>query len=202
MDKLLTTMEEYAAKRQIPVIEPDIAALLATTVANRKPSAILEIGTAIGYSALIMANQMPQAARITTIENSVSNAAMASRFISMSPFADRIDIRVGEAKDLLPLLVDRYDMLFIDAAKGQYLNFLRLVLDKLADEAVIFADDVFYHGWVQSSNPPRRLKTIVERMREYLAFVSTDRRFVTTVYNIGDGVAISQYREETKLETD
>lgn len=200
MSELLLAMQDYAANHNLPVIDPEGSALLAATVTACSPEAVLEIGTAIGYSTLLIAERLLPGARVTTIEIDSDRAAVAVDFINRSGFANRIEILAGDANEVLPSLHGTFDLIFIDAAKGQYLNYLRLIMDKLSPGAVIFADNVLYRGWVRGPNPPRRLKTMIERLREYVAFVTTDPRFVTTVYPIGDGVAISKYQEEPLLE--
>lgn len=200
MDDLLKIMEDYAKEHRLPIIEAEGAALLGATVAARQPQNVLEIGTAIGYSALIMAGRAGLDARITTMELDADRAAVAASFIRQAGLADQIEILVGDAADLLPGLAGRFDFVFIDAAKGQYLKYLELLLDKLAPGAVVFADNVLFRGWVRGGTPPRRIRTMVSRLRDYLAFVSTDPRFATTVFPVGDGVAISLYQEEPLLE--
>jgi predicted O-methyltransferase YrrM len=201
MTELFKLMEEYAALHRVPVIGIDGAALLASTVADKQPESILEIGTAIGYSTLIIASQMPAGARITTIEIDPIRAAVACDYIIRSGFADRINVLVGDAVKIIPELKDKYDMVFIDAAKGQYLVYLGKILDRLVTGAVIFADNVLFRGWVRGGeDPPRRFRTIVLRLRAYLDFVTTDTRFTTVVHSTGDGVAISCYQGESVLE--
>lgn len=199
MAELLEMMEEYAAKHRVPVIGSEGAALLADTVAAKQPESILEIGTAIGYSALIIASRMPNTARITTIEIDPIRAAIAHDYIIRSGFADRINVLVGDAAEIIPTLKGTYDMVFIDAAKGQYLDYLGKILDKLLPGAVIFADNVLFRGWVHGDgDPPRRFRTIVQRLRKYLDVVTTDFRFTTVIHSTGDGVAITFYRGEVR----
>lgn len=200
MDELLKVMEDYAIQRQVPVVSPEAAVLLAATVSARRPHAVLEIGTAIGYSTLIIAGHTPPSARVTTIEIDPAWAEVAADFIDQSGLTERIDLRVGDAADIVPTLSATYDLVFLDAAKGQYLNHLLAIMDKLAPGAVIIADNVFFHGWVRGGRPPRRLRTMIQRLKDYLSFVTTDPRFTTTVFPLGDGIAISRYQEEPALE--
>ncbi|MDT8901049.1 O-methyltransferase [Anaeroselena agilis] len=194
MDDLLRSMEEYAALRTIPVIGRDGAALLAATVAEAGPRTILEIGTAIGYSTLLMAERAPNDAVITTIEVDAERAAAAAAFFRRSRHAGRIDLLVGDAAAILPVLGGTYDFLFIDAAKAHYLDYLAKAMDKLRPGAVVFADNVYFYGLVTAERPPRRMRTLVKRMRAYLDFVNSDARFATTVHPIGDGIAISRFQ--------
>jgi predicted O-methyltransferase YrrM len=194
MDDLLRAMEEYAALRTIPVIGRDGAALLCATVASARPRAILEIGTAIGYSTLLMAGQAAAGARITTIEIDAERAAAARAFFSRSRHAAAIELLVGDAAAILPGLDGAYDFLFIDAAKAHYLQYLAGAMDKLQPGAVIFADNVYFYGLVTAERPPRRMRTLVKRMRAYLEFVNNDPRFTTTIHPIGDGIAISRFQ--------
>lgn len=202
MDELLRVMEEYAAMRTIPVIGRDSAALLAAAVADVRPQAILEIGTAIGYSTLLMAEQAPADAVITTIEVDADRAAAAEAFFRRSRHAGRIELLVGDAASVLPGLAGAYDFLFIDAAKAHYLEYLAKALDKLRPRAVVFADNVHFYGLVAAERPPRRMRTLVKRMRAYLEFVNSDPRFSTTIHPIGDGVAISRFQgDETNAHS-
>jgi predicted O-methyltransferase YrrM len=199
MDQLLRSMKAYAVRHNVPVIGPEGAALLAATVAEKQPVSILEIGAAIGYSTLLMAGAAPDTARITTLELDTERAAVAREFIVRSAYADRIELVVGDAAQVLPGLAGRYDLVFIDAAKGQYLDYLGKILDKLEPGAVVVADNVLFRGMVlDGGEVPRRFKTIVKRLRDYLAFVTGDARFDTTIHRSGDGMAISYFRGATK----
>lgn len=195
MDELLAEMRQFAVDNRVPIISDAGARLLEETAAEKQPRSVLEIGTAIGYSALLIARNCPASTRIKTIELDAERAATARQFIIRSGFSDRIDLMEGDAGKILPDLTSKFDLVFIDAAKGQYLDYLIKLLDKLNPEAVIFADNVLFRGMVTSPDtPPRRYKTIVNRLRGYLQFVTNDSRFDTTVHPTGDGAAISIYR--------
>lgn len=197
MRELLRAMEEYAAMHTVPVIGRDSAGLLLEALAARGPEAILEIGAAIGYSTVMIAGKMSPTARITTIESDPARAAAASGFFARANLTNRIDLLVGDAAELLPGLPGPFDFVFIDAAKAHYLDYLRRIIGKLRPGAVIFADNVHFYGMVTAERPPRRMRTIVKRMRAFLEFLTTDRRFDTAIYSVGDGVVISSYRGET-----
>lgn len=194
MDELLRAVEEYAALHTVPVIGRDGADLLAATVTAARPRSILEIGTAVGYSTLVMAERMGAAARITTIEVDAERAGAARRFIARAGYGDRVELLVGDAAAILPGLAATYDFVFIDAAKAHYLSYLSAILAKLEPGATIFADNIHFYGLVAADWAPRRMRTIVKRMRAYLDFVTVDPRFDTTIHEVGDGVAISRYR--------
>lgn len=202
MEKLLAEMEKYAAENNVPVINRESAKILAGAVAVKKPLSVLEIGTAIGYSALLMACNMPYGGKITTIELDPARAEIARQFIARAGLLDRTEIVIGDAAAVLERLAGPFDCVFIDAAKGQYLHYLLQVLPKLAPAAVIIADNVLFRGWVNGGQPPRRYKTIVERLRKYLAFVSDDPRFKTVIHSVGDGVSVSTYQGEVIDEED
>lgn len=196
---LLQEIEAYAYENDIPIINKVSSQLLSETVKNKAPKSVLEIGTAIGYSALVMAGEMPKDSRITTIEQDASRIDIAHDFITRAGRIDQIQLLDGDASEVILQLDDTFDMVFIDAAKGQYLDYLQKVIDKLSSGAVIIADNVLFRGMVMSEEAPlKRYRTIVKRLRQYLDFVNNDPRFSTTIHNEGDGVAISYYRGANK----
>lgn len=197
MDKyqdILVLMEKYAIENKIPIISREGAKLLCETVKKQNPNRVLEIGTAIGYSTLLIAAYVPSAS-ITTIELNPDRAKIAKKYLNQANLLDNIEILVGDAGEILTQLNDQFDMVFIDAAKGQYLDYLLKVIDKLLPNAVILADNVLFRGWINAStNPPKRFRTIVKRLKAYLDFVVKDPRFSTMIYDHGDGIAISIYQ--------
>lgn len=196
---LLREIEEYADQNDIPIINKISSAILIDTVIKNQPKSILEIGTAIGYSALLMARHMPIEGKIVTIEQDAVRIDVAYDFITRADMSERIQLLDGDASNILVQLEDKFDMVFIDAAKGQYLDYLTKIIDKLSNGAVIIADNVLFRGMVMSEEPPlKRYRTIVKRLRDYLDFVSHDPRFSTTIHYEGDGLAISYYQGANK----
>ena len=192
---LFAEIEKYADEHNVPIINKDSRQLLMDTVKKNAPKSILEVGTAVGYSALVMAENMPPNGKIITIEQDANRIDTAYDFITRAGRIEQIQLMDGDASVILDQLEDTFDMVFIDAAKGQYLDYLQKVMDKLSVGAVIVADNVLFRGMVMSNEPPlKRYRTIVKRLREYLDFVNQDPRFSTTIYEEGDGVAISYYR--------
>ncbi|WP_040683490.1 O-methyltransferase, partial [Thermosinus carboxydivorans] len=186
---LLLELEDYASRCGIPIIGQVGAALLCQAAVERQPKQILEVGTAIGYSTLLLLGAVPEA-RIVTIEINRQRWEKAREMIARAGAVGRVRLLLGDAGALLPDLDGPFDFVFLDAAKGQYLDYLMKLLDKLSDGAVVVADNVLFRGWVRSARVvPRRYRTLVKRLREFLAFITTDPRFTTTICDIGDGVA-------------
>ncbi|WP_378955587.1 O-methyltransferase [Pelosinus sp. sgz500959] len=196
---LLKEIEDYAEENSIPIINKVSSQLLIDIAQERSPRSVLEIGTAVGYSALLMISHMPVDGKIVTIEQDANRIDTAYDFITRAGRIEQIQLLDGDASEILLQIEGPFDMVFIDAAKGQYLDYLQKVMDKLSDGAVIIADNVLFRGMVLSDEPPhKRYRTIVKRLREYLDFVSHDSRFSTTIHHEGDGVAISYYRGANK----
>lgn len=196
---LFNEIEMYAEENSIPIINKISSQLLIDIVTREAPQSILEIGTAVGYSALLMANHMPKDSKIITIEQDANRIDTAYDFITRAGKIEQIQLIDGDAGEVLTQLEGPFDMVFIDAAKGQYLDYLQKVIDKLSIGAVVVADNVLFRGMVRSEQPVlKRYRTIVKRLQEYLEFVSHDPRFFTTIHNEGDGVAISYYRGANK----
>lgn len=188
---ILQTLEQYAKEHHIPIIQPEVAQFIRVILNIKKPKNILEIGTAIGYSAIVMAETIDDV-KIITIERREDMIDIAKGNIRKAGYENRIEIMGGDAEDVLPCIDGEFDMIFLDAAKGQYMDFLNLCLDKLNNDGVIISDNVLYKGMVANDDlVVRRKKTIVKRMRQYLDYISKDKKFTSCVLPLGDGVALT-----------
>lgn len=191
----LKDVREYGDEHNVPIIQPEVKQLLKVLVSIKKPMTILEVGTAIGYSSMVMAGVMPEGGKIYTIERNESLIEIAGRNIAEKGFGDRIEILEGEAKDILAGFDRPIDMVFLDGAKGQYEEFLGYIFKNLNDEGIIVADNVLFKGMIASDElVVRRKKTIVKRMRSYLEYVSNIEELETSIIPIGDGMSISYKR--------
>lgn len=192
----LKELEGYAKDFHIPIVDREVAQLLKVLLKIAKPKNILEIGTAIGYSALIIASSTDENCKITTIERRLDMVELAEKNINNTKYKDKIKVLYGEAEEILPTLDDRFDFVFLDAAKGQYLRFFNNCIDLLQGKGIIVSDNVLFKGMVASDKLViRRKKTIVKRLREYLDYISHLEGYETCIIPIGDGVALT-YKEE------
>lgn len=192
--ELLDTIEKKAIEDGVPIIRSETAALLRSLTAALRPENILEIGTAVGYSALQMCQVMPANCYITTIEKYEKRIPEAKENFRKAGEESRITFLEGDADMWLKELKGKqFDLVFMDAAKGQYLNWLPLLLDLMPVGAVLISDNVLQDGDVVQSRfaVQRRNRTIHSRMREYLYELKHMEEFETAVIPIGDGVTIS-----------
>ncbi len=186
-------LAKEARKNQVPIIKKETAALLKTVVTMQQPRNILEVGTAVGYSTLIMEQAVPNDCHITTIEKYEPRIKEAKNNFIKSKKQEKITLLEGDATDILKELKGKYDFVFMDAAKGQYLNWLSLVLPLLAEGGVLFSDNILQDGDIVESRfcVERRNRTIHSRMREYLYTLKRSEELETSIIPIGDGVALS-----------
>lgn len=192
--ELLDTIEKKAIEDGVPIIRSETAALLRSLTAALRPENILEIGTAVGYSALQMCQVMPANCHITTIEKYEKRIPEAKENFRKAGEESCITFLEGDADMWLKELKGKqFDLVFMDAAKGQYLNWLPLLLDLMPVGAVLISDNVLQDGDVVQSRfaVQRRNRTIHSRMREYLYELKHMEEFETAVIPIGDGVTIS-----------
>lgn len=189
----LEEMEKYALENRVPVIRRSVQSLLKFLLALTKPGSILEIGTAIGFSALLMSEYAPGDCHITTIEKYEKRIPVAREYFQKSGKGDRITLLEGDAADLLKGLEGPYDLIFMDAAKAQYLSFLPQTLRLLSPGGLLVSDNVLQDGTVAESRfaVPRRDRTIHARMREYLYALKHTSGIETAVLTLGDGVALT-----------
>lgn len=195
MEALFKQMEDFAKENKVPIINENGRKVFIEIIKKYKPQRVLEIGTAIGYSALLTTYYGAENAKIISLELDEERATQAQNFINQSKYKDQIEIILGDAAENIEKLDKNYkfDMVFIDAAKGQYPDYLQKVLPLLADDGIILADNVLFRGYVMSEEkPPRRYKTIVKRLREYIAMVSDTDKFTTEIFENGDGLALTK----------
>ena len=198
-DTYFKELEEYAKENAVPIIHKEVKAMLKDLCMLKKPHRILEIGTAIGYSASVMAKASPEDVKITTIERDVEMTELALNNIRKGNLLNNIRIIEGDALEVLPLLSSKYDLIFMDAAKGYYNEFFDSVINLLNDGGLLICDNVLYKGMTAADElVKRRQKTIVGRMREYLEMLCNHKKLKTSVIPIGDGVTVSYYMEEDK----
>ena len=195
-EEYLNKLEEYAKDFHIPIVDREVAQLLKVLLKITKPKNILEIGTAIGYSALIMASSTDRNCKITTIERRLDMVELAKKNINNTKYRDKIKILYGEAEEILPKLDKGFDFIFLDAAKGHYLDFFNNCMDILQKKGIIVSDNVLFKGMVACDKLViRRKKTIVKRLREFLDYITHLEGYDTCIIPIGDGVALT-YKEE------
>lgn len=190
---LCDAIEKEAIKARVPILKRETAALLKTMVLLKRPERILEVGTAVGYSALIMAQMMPATAHITTIEKYEKRIPEAKKNFSRAGMEQRITLLEGDAGELLAGLSGSFDFIFMDAAKGQYFNWLPHLMRLLEPGGLLVSDNVLQEGTIIESRyaVERRERTIHERMREYLYALTHHEELETAVLTVGDGVALS-----------
>lgn len=189
----ISEMETYAKENHVPIMEPLGVAFLKQLIMLRKPQRILEIGTAIGYSALQMIEGNPEA-KIVSIERNPDMIAQATKNILQQQKNDAITIIEGDALELLKEIEKHgpFDFIFIDAAKGQYKRFFELYESVLTTDGVIVTDNVLFKGYVTNQEEaPRRLKNLVAKIKHYNEWLMQRKDYETHIYPIGDGIAIS-----------
>lgn len=193
---LCDRIAKEARAAYVPIIRQETAAFLQTMVAAARPTRILEVGTAVGYSALLMCQVMPQKCHITTIEKYKPRLLLAAEHFKLAGMEERITLIEGDAGEVLEQLSGTFDFVFMDAAKGQYIHWLPRIMKLLSPGGVLFSDNVLQDGDIVESRfaVERRNRTIHGRMREYLFTLKHSEELQTSVIPIGDGVALSVKR--------
>lgn len=193
--EVLKELEKYAHENNVPIVQSEVANFLKLMININKPKKILELGTAIGYSAILMSISTNNTSNITTIERDKKMLDIARTNIAKVGLEDKIDIIEGDCLDVLQTLQNEYDLIFMDAGKGHYNDFLPHCLRLLKKDGIIIADNVLFRGMVASDDLVERRKiTIVKRMRSYLDTISNDKNLLTSVIPMGDGIAVTTRR--------
>lgn len=194
----LDEIEKYALQNRVPVIRKSMQSLLKFLLALSKPRNILEVGTAIGFSSLLMSEYGPDDCHITTIEKYEKRIPQAKENFRRAGAEDRITLLEGDAADILKGLTGTYDLIFMDAAKGQYIIFLPDILRLLAPGGLLVSDNVLQDGDIVESRfaVTRRNRTIHARMRDYLYELKHHPWLETVILPVGDGAALSVRRKD------
>lgn len=186
------SLEIYAEEKHVPIIHREVKNLLAFVVQSTEAKSVLEIGTAIGYSASVFARAMYGEGRVVSIERREDYHLMAKDNVSKLEYNTEFDFKLGSAEEVLDEIDEKFDIIFVDAAKGHYRVFLDKCLNMLNDGGVIISDNVLYKGMIASDEyVVRRQRTIVKRMRDYLEFISNHPLLTTTLLPMSDGIALS-----------
>ena len=193
---MIQMIEQEARAAYVPIVRKEMRQLLRVLLTIKKPRTVLEVGTAIGFSAILMAECLCKDSHITTIEKYEKRIPIARENFKRAGCEDRITLLEGDAMDILPGLTERYDFIFMDAAKGQYIHFLPDILRLLAPGGILVSDNVLQDGDVVESRYAvvRRNRTIHGRMRDYLWTMKHTPELETTILPIGDGATVSVKR--------
>lgn len=194
----LDAIEREALAAQVPIIRREMQGLMKWLLALRRPMRILEVGTAVGFSALLMSEYGPKGCHITTIEKYEKRIPKARENFARGGREGQITLLEGDAVDILKKLDGTYDLIFMDAAKGQYIHFLPDILRVLAEGGLLVSDNVLQDGDVMESRfaVTRRNRTIHARMREYLYELTHHPLLETCILPVGDGVTLSVRRRD------
>lgn len=197
----LEELEQEALSGRVPVIRKEMQSFLKMFLALKRPVRILEVGTAIGFSALLMCEYAGEDVQIITIENYEKRIPAARRNFKRAGREKQIILLEGDAQEVLKELDGPFDFIFMDAAKGQYIYFLPDILRLLASGGVLISDNVLQDGDIIQSHfaVERRNRTIYKRMREYLYALTHDETLVTSVLPVGDGITVSVKKQEKNI---
>ena len=190
----LKKIKQKALEEHIPIIMDETLEVIEKYLSKNKPNKILEIGTAVGYSAICFTEFLAENGVIDTIEREKDRVEEAKKNIQLAEVEDKINIYEGDAVEILPTLHNQYDVVFIDAAKGKYPFFLKEALRMINKEGIIFADNILYKGYVMSDYNKHKQRTAVRNLREYIKEVSENPNLETEILEVGDGLAVSKIK--------
>ena len=190
---ICNTIEKEAIADEVPIIRKEMGNLLKVLLQLVQPERILEVGTAVGYSSILMSENMPEKCTITTIENYDKRIPVARNNFKRAGKENVITLIEGDALEVLKTLEGPYDFIFMDAAKGQYINYLPDIKRVLRKGGLLISDNILQEGEIVQSKygVTRRNRTIHERMREYVYMLTHTKDFVTSIVPIGDGITLS-----------
>ena len=190
---VIEAIEQEALESFVPIIRKETQSFLKVIMLMNRPARVLEVGTAVGFSAILMSEYLPEGSRITTIENYEKRIPIARNNFKRAGKEEQITLIEGDALEVMKTLEGPYDFIFMDAAKGQYIHWLPDIIRLLSPGGVLFSDNVLQDGDIIESRfaVERRNRTIHARMREYLYTLTHMPEFQTSVIPIGDGVALS-----------
>ena len=198
IDEKISALRKNALERGIPVADDETLQFLLLTLSAVKPKNILEIGTAVGLSGVAMLSTLPSA-RLTTIELEEERYLEAKENFHSFGFENRVNAYLGDAGEILAMMNGAFDFVFLDGPKAQYEKYLFDLKRLMKKGALLFADDVLLYGWVSGEEPtPQKRHSIVDKLRSYLETITMDEDFITSVLNVGDGVALSVYKSEER----
>ncbi len=198
MKELIIEMENYAKEKNVPIIEKDSIAFIMKYIKANNIKSVLEIGSAIGYSAILMASSN-QETKVTTIERDNERYMECLKNVKKAGMEKKINVVFQDALEL-NLSDVSYDLIFIDAAKGQYMKFFEKFKYFLAPGGVIITDNLKFHGYVGKSDTieSKNLKSLVEKIESYVEFLKDNEEFETKFYELGDGISVSFKKNESK----
>lgn len=191
----LEIIKQKALEEHIPIIMDDTLEVIERELKENPPKRILEIGAAVGYSAMCFSEFLADGGKIDTIERNEERIQEAKENFKKVGVENKINLYEGDAVEILPTLNEKYDMVFIDAAKGKYPFFLKESLRMIKNNGVIFADNILYKGYVMSDYNKHKQRTAVRNLREYIKEVSENPNLETEILEVGDGLAISRIKE-------
>jgi len=194
MMDVIDSIKQKALEEHIPIIMDDTLEVVDKILTEIKPTRILEIGTAVGYSAICFSKYLQKEGKIDTIERDSERVAEARINIKNVGVEDKINIYEGDAVEILPTLNEKYDVVFIDAAKGKYPFFLKEALRMIKPNGIILADNILYKGYVMSDYNKHKQRTAVRNLREYVKEVTENPNIETEILEVGDGLAISRIK--------
>ena len=197
MKNLIIEMEEYAKEKNIPIMEKDGIAFLMKFIKANNVKSVLEIGSAIGYSAILMASSSPEV-KVTTIERDETNYMECLKNVKKCSFEQKVNVVFQDALELNLAEGTQFDLIFIDAAKGQYTNFFEKYKYFLAPGGAIITDNLKFHGYVGKSDTieSKNLRQLVTKIENYVEFLKANEEFDTHFYDIGDGLSVSVRKNE------
>ena len=200
--EILETIEQEALAADVPIIRREMQSFLEVLLLMKKPMRVLEVGTAVGFSALLMSDYLPEGGHITTIENYEKRIPIARENFRRAGKEDKITLIEGDATEVLAEMEGTFDFIFMDAAKGQYIHYMPEAVRLLADGGILMSDNVLQDGDIIESRfaVERRNRTIHSRMRDYLYELKHSNVLETSIIPLGDGVALSIKKKKEEKE--
>ena len=189
---ILKELEDYAEKNSVPIVQPETAKFLETMMCLKRPARILEVGCAIGYSAILMSQYLAEGGSITTLEWDAETCEIARANIEKAGLSDKIKVVLGDAKDIIPTLTGEYDVIFLDGPKAHYIYMLNDCIRLLKKGGMLISDNILYKGMIaDDEHVIRRKITIVKRLRRFISAQMQRDELVTVILPLGDGVTVA-----------